>query len=145
MVDVINQLVSILQADEDLTAFCRQKWGKPLSVKKIFKRRTEINLHDLPIILITRPSIQKTYPIISAPKASEHTVRLYYGFHQNDKRIALEESIGYEEEIDDCLSAHYSLGLPDTVLKTVSSINDEGEFHPVYFGVMDVEVTHRRL
>lgn len=141
-IDVINELVTTLQNDTALSSFSQTKWGKSLTVKKIFKERTEINTRDLPIILITRPSLEKSF--LTGARDGAHTVRLYCGFHQNDRRRALEEFIEFEEKIDDALLNSQALESITLTINPLASANDEGKYHPVYFMVMDVEIRHRR-
>jgi hypothetical protein len=142
--DAIDQLVSILLADANLKAFCREKWGKSLKVETVFKSRVEINQSDLPIILITRPETEKSY-LVSNVRDSKHTIRLYCGFYQTSKEKGMEELIEFEEKIDDAMYDKYTLN--NTCLNTTSqrSANDEGIYYPVYFMVMEVEILHRRF
>lgn len=140
---VIDNLATVLTDNSALQDFCQKKWGKPLTVAKVFRQRTEIGLSALPIILITRPAVEKPYETIGA-KEGRHTVRLYFGFHQADKNNALQEEIEYEEKIEDAILADSTLTGTAVYVKPKNSANDEGEFHPVYFTVMDIEIFHRR-
>jgi len=142
--DVVNNLVTTLQNDSDMSTFCKAKWNKNLSVKKVFKERNEINYNDLPIILITRPSIEKSFRI-GGDRENKNIVRLYCGFLQNDKRQALDEFIEFEEIIDDVLLKDSMRGNYALDTDPVSSINDEGKYHPIYFMVMDVEILQYRI
>ncbi|GAB63103.1 MAG: hypothetical protein DWB56_06725 [Candidatus Jettenia sp.] len=140
---LIDHIATTLQNNAPLTSFCDAKWGKALSVLKAFKQRIEINLNDLPVILITRPSLEKNF-LVNITRDGAHTVRLYAGFHQTDWAKALNEMVEFEEKIDDALLTDYTRG--GLAINTIpkSSVNDEGEFHPVYFIVMEVEIKHRR-
>lgn len=139
---VIDNLATTLTNSAALQAFCQAKWGKSVTVGKAFRQRTEIGLSDLPIILITRPAVTKLFRI--GARDGIHTVRLYAGIHQPDKLKALAEFIELEEKIDDALLAPDSNILGAISLSPIASQNDEGEFHPVYFTVMEVEISHRR-
>jgi hypothetical protein len=137
---VIDNLVATLQNDTALTAYCNSEWGKGLTVKPVYKHRTEINLTDLPIVLITRPTLKKIF-LVGGPRNEVHTMRLYCGFHQPDRAKALAEFIEYEEKIDGALIADRNRGGHAIETDPLTSINDEGEFHPVYFMVMEANIT----
>lgn len=144
-VDVINNIATTLQQDAALSSFCQSKWGRSLSVKKIFKERTEIGLNDLPSILITRPSTEKSFRILGFNiRDWSNTVRLYCGFHQQDKLKALEELIEFEEKIDDALLFDSTRGGLALRTDPKTSVNDEGIYYPTYFLAMDVEIISRR-
>jgi len=140
---VIDNIVTTLQNDAPLDAFCKSKWGKPISVKKIFKKRAELSIQNLPKILITRPLTEKSF-LINTSRESKNTVRLYCIFYQTDKRKALNELIEFEEKIDDAILMQSSETLGAISINPKGSENDEGEWHPVYAIVMDVEIQHRR-
>ena len=140
-VSIYNNIITTLQNDSGLTAFCNAKWGKSQKVIKAFKRRIEISKSDLPVILVTRPSVEKEFRIDS--REYKHTVRLYFGFNQEDREVANEEGIEYEEYIEQALLADRNRG--DTTAFCIDTdisraANDEGEYHPVYFGVAEVEI-----
>lgn len=128
---VIDQVVSALQNNAALASFCQSKWGRGLTVRKEFRKRTEINLVELPILLLTRPQVGKT-PEVSGAKVPLHTVRLYMGFHQTDKTKALDEMVEFEELVDAAVMSAYRHDDQTVKMHPVQSINDEGEFHPVY-------------
>lgn len=139
---VIDNLATTLTNNSALAAFCSAEWGKTLTVIKAYRQRQEISLSDLPLILITRPAVIKQFRI--GARDGTHTVRLYAGFYQPDKTRALNEFIGFEEKIDDALLAADPNTIGAITISPLASQNDEGEFHPVYFTVMDAEITHRR-
>lgn len=103
-ITVIDNTVTTLQNDSALTAFCSEKWGKTLTVQKEFRQRTEISLNQCPIIIITRPSVERIW-LVGGAKELRHTVALYCGFYQDDRSKTLDESIEYEEKIIDALLA----------------------------------------
>lgn len=139
---VIDNLALTILNNAALTTFCTAEWGKALTVVKAYRQRQEISLSDLPLLLITRPAVTKHFRV--GARDGTHTVRLYAGFYQPDKTLAMGEFIGLEEKIDDALLAADPNTLGAITISPTSSQNDEGEFHPVYFTVMDVEITHRR-
>lgn len=140
--NVIANIVTTLENDSALATFCNTKWGKALTVKKIFQRRTEVGLNDLPLILVTRPSVDKEFLV--GARDADNIVRLYAGFHQTDKEKAADEIIEFEEKIDDALMVDHIRGGYAKDTNPRASANDEGEYHPVYFIVMDVAIKHRR-
>ncbi len=141
-VDVMNSLVTILQGDNVLTDFCLETWGKAPTVRKVYRKRTEINLDDLPIVLITRPVVTKK--TLTQARDSKHDVRFYCGFQEDDAEKGPDYLVRFEEFLDDVLTAN------PTILGTVGnmilgeSANDEGALHPIYFFVAEAEVHHRR-
>ena len=139
---VIANIVTTLQTDANLASFCSSKWGKALTVKKVFRKRAEINLSELPIILITRPYLDKEFLV--GVKNADNIVRLYCGFHQTDREKALDETIEFEEKIDDALMVDHTRNGTAIDTNPQPSVNDEGENHPAYFMVMDVKIKHRR-
>ena len=145
-VTIIDALCGVLAGDTNLSAFCIARWKKDITVKKVFKKRVELNATELPVILVTRPSVEKTYQLRS--RDGENTVRLYCGFEQADKETALDNIITFEETIDDALFAGQKTivagGGVAINATPIASINDEGEFHPIYFMAMDLKIKHRR-
>ena len=146
--DAITVLMTKLQEDGTLQAFCQDKWKRKITVTKEFRQRVEIPLADLPVIVITRPSVRKEYRL-SGGRENTNTVRLYCGFRQNDRKKSLEELIAFEELLDDILTANYRLrdtGNNPTVqnVHPTDSANDEGMNHPNYFMALEVEIEHRR-
>lgn len=139
---VINNIVTTLQNDSALTAFCTAKWGKALKVMKVYKRRVEISAEDLPVILITRPQVEKEFLV--GARDADNMVRLYAGFQQDDREKALDEIIEFEETLDDALLVDHTRGGNAINTDPKASVNDEGEYHPVYFLAMDVAIKHRR-
>jgi hypothetical protein len=143
-ITTIDGIVATLQGNTALNDYTKAEFNnKTITVKKIFKKRTDVNIADLPIILITRPSLEKSH-LINSPRNGKNTVRLYVGFHQTDKRKALDNFIQLEEKIDDALLAVAPETLGAISINPNESANDEGMFHPIYFMAMNVEILHRR-
>jgi hypothetical protein len=141
--DSINLLVTALEINATLAAFAQEKWRKSVTVRKGFKRREEISTTILPVILISRPSIKKSFQIGNGREGA-NLVRLYAGFFQKDPRKGVEEIIQYEELLDDILSDMNPGEIGAIGIDPEVSTNDEGKYHPSYFTVMDVEITHER-
>lgn len=139
---IVNNIVTTLQNDPALTTYCTAQWGKALNVLKVYKRRIEISAEDLPIILITRPQVEKEFLV--GARDADHMVRLYAGFQQDDREEALDEIIEFEEKIDDALLVDHTRGGNAINTDPKASVNDEGEYHPVYFIAMDVAIKQRR-
>ncbi len=139
---VINNIISTLSNDAALGAYCTAKWGKSLTVMQMFRHRQEIHLGDLPLIFITRPSVEKQW-LSNQLNEQVHQVRLFCGFHQPDREKALAEMLEYEEKITDALFVDRKRGdttgyVLDTDIPDI--LNDEGEFAPVYFTVISVPI-----
>ena len=140
--DVLDNLVTTLEGDSALSAFVTAKWGKSLTVLRVYKNRQEIQISELPVALVTRPEVRKNFLI--GARDGEHRVRIYLGFRQEDRLEAQAELIEAEELIDDALLVDQTGGGKAIDTKPAESINDEGSYHPVYFMVMDVLIKHRR-
>lgn len=143
-VDVINNLVNTLQSDSTLDTFCREEWGKSLTIKKVFKKREEVGLTEFPLVMITRPqvSVEQENNIAYERK---NTIRLYVGFHQPNREAALDEIIELEEMIEKALVQDMSVGGTVDMIIPGSSVNDEGYFHPVYFIAKEFEILKEDL
>ncbi len=140
--DAIDALKTLLETDAALTAFVQEKWGKPLTVRAVYKDKDAIHDEELPIIMIVRPQLTPTY--VENVVYGGHLVRLFYGFLQNDKLKGQPQSIEFEEKITDALLADpYLGGVTQNVTPGVTSA-DEGRNHPRYFGVKNVDVMHKR-
>lgn len=145
-IDVINKLKAgnnSLPENTALQNFCVSKWKNELTVIDVFKSRAEINMKELPIIMITRPSVKKSFQT-NITRDTNNIVRLYCLFYQTDKTKALAELIEFEELIDDALTTPEPETLGALNINPLESVNDEGIYHPNYAILMDVEIKHRR-
>lgn len=138
----INALKVRLENNQALQNFCMNKFNKRLTVLKVFRDRTEISLSDLPIVMITRPQVNRTFAGYM-PKI-EQIIYLYAGFHQIDREKAIDNSIEFEELLEEAINqkTQVSGDIPMAIMPG-DSANDEGMFHPVYFLVMHLTVKER--
>ncbi len=141
--NVIDKIVKTLHDDASLNAYISAEFIKSLTIKKSFNKRAEVNVSDLPIIFITRPSLEKSF-LVNSIRNNKNMVRLYAGFQQQDKRKALDNFIEFEEKIDNALVSVDPETLGAMIIAPKASLNDEGMYHPVYFMVMEVEIQFRR-
>lgn len=130
----LDDLVLALQSNSALNTFCREKWGRVPIVKKIFKFRTEIQIHDLPLIFVTRPMKK------SGSTEAVHTARLYCGFHQPNREAAQDEMIEFEELVEDAVALDKERNKTALYTEPKDTVTDEGYFHPVYFCVKEIEI-----
>ena len=140
--DVIDNIKTVLEADTALQAFCQAKWGRALNTVSAYRKRMEIGMDELPLILVTRPQTRnKNRHLI---KDADHTVLLYCGFNQPDRDLVLAEQIRFIELIEDALLADVTRG--GTAINTLieDSVNDEGKFPPACFSVIALEIYYRR-
>ena len=143
----INALKARLQNAPELNAFFVNNFGKALKVVKAYKNRTEIAFDDLPILMITRPQIDRSYGG-SKGVNKEHHIFLYVGFHY-DKVDDLELALDYFVELDDLLEDAVSTRLLSVaedkafVVSIEESANDEGMLHPIYFMKMHLKIKDR--
>ncbi|MDH4100603.1 MAG: hypothetical protein OEV28_08505 [Nitrospirota bacterium] len=139
----LDKLVALIANNSALQAFCKAKWRNPLTVKKTYKRREELHLSQLPIIMITRPSVKKSF--LTGARDGTHTLMLYCGFPQENPNKIQNEFVEFEEKIDDALLSVHPESIGFKSIAPVSSVNDEGKYKPACFIVMEVEVQHRRM
>jgi hypothetical protein len=133
----INALKVRLQNNPDLNDWFLEKFGKDLQVKKIFKNRAELSMaEDFPLIMITRPQVNRTFGGSSAVD-KHHDLLLYCGFYYDDA-ADLELPLDYFIELDDLLeravitktTADGDKVIPISIAE---SANDQGLKHPFYF------------
>lgn len=138
-VDNINAFKIRLENNQALNDFALTKFGKVFKVWKVFHNRTEIGLDDLPLIMITRPNVNRTPSNLSPRK--EHTVALYAGFRQEDRLLALEQFIELDSLLEDTVMVKTNIqGDIPMAVEVTDSANDEGLYHPIYFLVMHLKV-----
>ncbi len=154
MADTSTSFVSVMEKiAEDLgkgaaAAYAAARWpGRTLSVKTFFKPRVKITQDELPLIMITRPVVEKGARAVSE-RSYKQDLRVYFGFMQNDLSLAGKQAVAFEEAIEDDFLKYRpegelgGIGLPAGCndIETKESANDEGHYHPTYFGVMRVEI-----
>jgi hypothetical protein len=144
--DTLDDLKTKLEENAGILSFCNTQFGKNITVKRVFKHRTEVSLDELPIIMITRPDIT---PGGWRPSERDyvHIARLYCGFHMDDREKAQEILVEFEELIETAILQYKNPNsLPEGIddIDPHGAINDEGYFHPVYFFVKDVEIIETR-
>ncbi len=142
---VTDNIKSTLLADSALAAWIAANFpGKTLKVVKAFKRRQEINVTDLPIVMITSPKRTRTEGTIGS-RRYESTVMLYAGFHYDGAR---ENAPGLVEEfeslIEDAMLTDLRRGATAVDTEFEDSANDEGTNHPTYFSVVQFTITTQR-
>lgn len=141
--DVVDRAKHLLETDKEFNGFCVARWGKKPGVNIFFRSRKEISFAELPIILITRPQVTDRSRVRHG-REGRHILRLYAGFHQNDRSIGMSELIWFEEMIEDALTRNNPFS--DLVLEVAvrDSVNDEGVQYPAYFLAMHVEFLYQR-
>lgn len=144
----LDRLAELLAADTTIQAFALASWQKKITVKRKFRNRTQIHASELPLIMITRPEVEKESRI-SGGRDNVNTVRLYILFNQDDPEKAQSEVVRIEELVDDFLDQNYRIkdaaGMPLVKnIKPGGSANDEGMFHPGYGIVMDTDIQQYR-
>lgn len=142
-VTVLDKIVDALKTDVNLTAFCKTL-GKEQTVRKGLKKREEILLTELPIIMLTVPQ-QTSEQAASGVLGKTYTLRLYCGFDESDRVKAVENLIKFEEFVEQALLNSATLNSAVALLVPGNSANDEGFFHPAYFLAKDFTVTVERL
>ncbi len=137
---VLLQVKAALDNNVALAAFASTKWGAALTVKIVWRNREEVASSDLPLIMITRPTVRRsrnTYRRIDAASS----VRLYAGFYQMDEELRQLELIEFEEAILDALQADSTLAGMVNSMSPADGANDEGALGEVCFTVQEIEIT----
>ncbi len=98
-VDTLKDMTTTLEANTGLLALCNTQFEKPHTVKRVYKQRVEVDLSALPLIMITRP-VLKPGRWRPTERDYTHTVRLYCGFQCDDRELAQELLIEFEEALD---------------------------------------------
>ena len=141
--DALSALKQLLATDPALSSFVADNFPRPLSVKLAYKNREELNVGDLPAIIITRPRVSKQINT-NGVLDSDNTVMLYLVFHQDNHEKGQELLIAFDELLDDAISANPTLNGTATDAIPMESVNDEGKFHPTYCIVSELKIRHRR-
>jgi hypothetical protein len=142
IIDKINALKFRIENNAYIQAYCAENFSKPMQASKEFRNRVELQLNDLPLTLITRPSVNRE-PTGNV-RVKNHSVLLYIGFHETDKNKALEHIVALEELYETAVAAYTSLtGDKPMAIAVGDTINDEGAYHPSYFMVMQLTIKDR--
>jgi hypothetical protein len=141
--ETTDKFIAALEDNADLGTFCITKYGKALSVKKMYKATTDVLSAELPLIMLTSPTQANEY-VAARLLHRTHTVRLYCGLEQSDREKAQDELVDFEEYVEQAVLNDVNLNGPGVDIKFGSSTNDEGTAHPVYFITKDFLVLIER-
>ncbi len=138
----LKKIESVLKADATLQDYASQRWGKRITVKVTWRNRTEISASDLPLIMITRPTVRRSRnsygKITSNPRA-----RFYAGFYQPEEALRQFELIELEELILAALEASSELAALVDNMTPADGANDEGALGECCFTVQEIEFEMR--
>jgi hypothetical protein len=142
-IDDLNAFVVRLENHAGLRDFIRSAFpGKNLTVMKTVRDRVEIQISDCPLVMMTRPTIQRVRQ--GNAVNLENAVFLYGGIHEPDRTKALDELIQMEELMEDAMLTKTDLpGDRGIVVVPGDSVMDEGLYHPIYFVVKHFTVKER--
>lgn len=141
--DVVDLIVSALKNNADLASFCTTNFKEALIVRKGIKRREEIGVHELPIVMVTVSGQQTSYGA-GRLLYREYTVRFFCGFRQEDRTKAPDQVLKFEELIEQAVLTDAALNGDASSSTPGDSAYDEGFFHPVYFQVKEFKVMVER-
>lgn len=141
--DITDLVVAALAGYADLKTFCISNWKKPPAVRKFYKKREEVSLTELPLVMVTVPS-QRSTPAAARLLYREYTLRLYCGFQEDDRGKAQDLIIKFEEFIEQALLIDAVLNAQNIEIEVGDSANDEGQLHPVYFIVKEFTILIER-
>lgn len=130
---IIENIVFTLADDAALQAFALEKWGQPLTIIKGHRRKREISLDSLPLVMVTRPQGSENVNGLGAS-----ALRLFYGFMHDDHALAVDQSIEFVDLIRAALRKDKRRGGQSQTTVFGPQVIDEGYGHPEYFGVMAV-------
>lgn len=141
--DTIDTFVTMLEANTALSAWSTAQFSKAVSVKRMFKYRTELGMDELPIVMVVYPAKDPgswTY----GERIVKYTLRLYFLFMQEDRETAQTQVTDFEELIEAAFLQYIdgTLTKPTGVerIEPGAAATDEGIYHPVYAGVKDIVV-----
>lgn len=138
----LNALKLRLENNEALQAYASLNFNQLFTVKRIYKNRVEIDMGELPLIFITRPSVTRTTENQIISKL--HSVNLYIGFYQEDYEKAQDNVIELDELLDPAIITKISAaGDVPMKISLNNSDNDEGVYHPAYFIVKQITIKER--
>lgn len=137
---VTDNIKSTLDTDTTLKAWITSTFpGKTLKVIKAFHNRQEINVSDLPVVMITRPSRKGVDGPIGGLRR-ESSVLLYLGFYKESKDGAQDIQVAFEEQVEAALYKDRRRGGTAERTDYEESENDNGAYHPHYFTVMQFKI-----
>jgi len=140
--DKFNAVKVRIKNNQSLQQFCKDNFGRELTVTTTFKDRKEIQLDELPVVLLTRPYIRREQAGNITKK--EQSISIYAGFRMEQQEKAIGLSIEFEELVEAAISVRTAnAGDIPMAIMPADSATDEGKFHPVYFFGMDVVVKDR--
>ena len=144
-ISYINAVKARIEGNAALQAYFEEQFGRRLTVKKSYKNREEINVGDLPVLMITRPQVGRS--VSGNVTTRSHELLLYLGFHYpntDDLELPLEYFIEIDERLADAVARKTDLADDRAMYVIVGeSANDEGAFHPVYFQTMHLTIKER--
>lgn len=144
LVQAIEQVRNVLDTDLQLEDWVSAYMSGPLKVVTAFKRRQELVLADLPIIMVTAPRKTSISGTIGQRFYSV-ALTLYLGFNFSgvkEEALALMEA--FEAVVEDAILRDRTLTGFVREVTFESSANDEGSNHPNYFSVMQFNMTLQR-
>lgn len=143
--DDIEVIKQALEGDDELEAFCLASFKRKLTVRRSFEKRTEIDSDEFPIMLIVRPSMDRSRATGGLVHRN-HKLLLFFGFREEDKSEAQSHLVIMEELVEQALDKLEDD--PDLsgemLIEPGDSANDQGHYHPVYFIAKEVSVLTER-
>ncbi len=138
---ILQQIKTALETDAGLLSFVAAKWKKQLTVKITWRNRESIAASDLPLIMITRPSVDRgrNYGKVTG----KHRVRIYAGFYQPQKDLRQLELLEFEEQILAALENSTGLAALIDGMSPADGANDEGALGDLCFTVQEIEIDTR--
>lgn len=139
--DTISAQIAATISNSVAVAAVLNPTGKVITAKVGFRTRQEINIADLPIALIVRPERKLT---LQYARQYDHSFIIFVGVHCEDREAAPGLLDDLENAIEDALTEAYTLGGTAVEVHYISSTNDMGIYHPVYFTSMQFEISARK-
>jgi len=142
---VTDNIKATLLADTALLAWIATNFpGKQLRVVKAYKRRTEISVTDLPLIMIAAPKKRRAEGPIGG-RRYESDVLTYAMFHfDGDRATAPDLTEQFESLVEDALLRDPRRGNTAVDTDFEDSANDEGISHPTYISVLQFKILTQR-
>ncbi len=134
---VLDAIKQVFESDSALQLFISANGWDELTVKTTYKNRESIALDELPIVMLSRPRVQRSSNYGSLD--GTHIVRIYAGFYQPDVDRRVPELIEFEELLVAALEKDPTLNDLVDGINPGESMNDEGATDTCFL-VQEIEV-----
>ncbi|MBI5189956.1 MAG: hypothetical protein HZA22_04725 [Nitrospirae bacterium] len=134
-----DNLAATLAADSALDAFCQANFGQSLSIRKGLRKRTEVQQHELPLVMVVRNGYEMEDKSGMRGRV-KHKASLYVLYESPDADLAEDLLDELDGLLDMAVLKDVNRGGLATNTRTLEMGFDEGRYHPVYGFVKLLEI-----